>query len=175
MRRGTDILKALALGASAVLLGRPVLYGLALGGVAGVLRVLRLLRDEFELAMALAGCASLSDITPALLLPGPNAFAWPTGSQGPSQGCACVCACSGSGRSQGGVGAGSQGAQRQQIARRATSGGLCTQAACGQCAAGHTCSTSHTCRAGHCHTCRAGHTVLVFRQHDYALVALSRL
>lgn len=68
MRRGTDVLKALALGAKAVLLGRPVLYGLALGGQAGVERVLNLLKAELELAMALSGCASLSDIGPHLLL-----------------------------------------------------------------------------------------------------------
>lgn len=53
------MLKALALGASGVLLGRPVLYGLALAGSAGVVRVLRLLQAELELAMALAGCADL--------------------------------------------------------------------------------------------------------------------
>ncbi|KAG1681126.1 hypothetical protein FOA52_015568 [Chlamydomonas sp. UWO 241] len=67
-RRGTDVLKAIALGASAVMLGRPVMYGLALGGEAGVARVLRLLRDEVATAMALAGCTSLRDVTPALLV-----------------------------------------------------------------------------------------------------------
>ncbi|PNH05553.1 Peroxisomal (S)-2-hydroxy-acid oxidase GLO5 [Tetrabaena socialis] len=66
------ILKALALGASAVLLGRPVLYGLACGGQAGVERVLGLLRSELELSMALAGCASLADVGPHLLLPAPG-------------------------------------------------------------------------------------------------------
>ncbi|GLC35734.1 hypothetical protein PLESTB_000488900 [Pleodorina starrii] len=69
VRRGTDVIKALALGASAVLLGRPVLYGLAVGGQAGVERVLQLLRNEIELSMALAGCATLRDIGPHLLLP----------------------------------------------------------------------------------------------------------
>ncbi|KAG2450066.1 hypothetical protein HYH02_000170 [Chlamydomonas schloesseri] len=73
VRRGTDVIKALALGASGVLLGRPVLYGLAVGGQAGVERVLRLLRSEIELSMALAGCSRVSDIGPQLLLPAPSA------------------------------------------------------------------------------------------------------
>ena len=59
--------QAIALGASAVLLGRPVLYGLTLGGQAGVERVLSLLRNEVELSMALAGCTSLADLTPDIL------------------------------------------------------------------------------------------------------------
>jgi 4-hydroxymandelate oxidase len=63
IRRGTDIVKALALGASAVLLGRPVLWGLALGGADGVGRVLELLRAEFDLALALAGCCAPGDLT----------------------------------------------------------------------------------------------------------------
>ncbi|NMM80959.1 alpha-hydroxy-acid oxidizing enzyme [Acidovorax sp. SRB_14] len=67
IRRGTDVLKALALGASAVLLGRPAVYGLAHAGAAGVAHVLRLLRDELEIAMALTGCATLERVTPALL------------------------------------------------------------------------------------------------------------
>lgn len=67
IRRGTDVLKALALGASAVLVGRPLIYGLATAGAAGVAHVLRLLRDEFEAAMALTGCQTLADISPALL------------------------------------------------------------------------------------------------------------
>lgn len=62
VRRGTDVLKALALGARAVLVGRPVLWGLALDGEAGVARVLTALRDELDTAMALCGCATLSDI-----------------------------------------------------------------------------------------------------------------
>jgi isopentenyl diphosphate isomerase/L-lactate dehydrogenase-like FMN-dependent dehydrogenase len=62
VRRGTDVLKALALGAQAVLVGRPVLWGLAAAGEAGALHVLELLRAEFELAMALAGCPSLEQI-----------------------------------------------------------------------------------------------------------------
>ena len=67
-RRGTDVLKALALGADAVLLGRPVLWGLAVGGEEGVLRVLELLRAEVELAMALAGRSSLGQIDSSLLV-----------------------------------------------------------------------------------------------------------
>jgi len=69
IRRGTDVLKALALGAQAVLIGRPVLHGLAVGGAQGVGHVLRLLRDELEAAMALAGCATLADVQPGLLAP----------------------------------------------------------------------------------------------------------
>ncbi|MBD2087918.1 alpha-hydroxy-acid oxidizing protein [Trichocoleus sp. ST-U3] len=68
IRRGTDVLKALALGAKAVLLGRPVLWGLAVGGEAGVGHVLELLRDELDLAIALSGCAKLQDIDSSLVL-----------------------------------------------------------------------------------------------------------
>ena len=67
IRRGTDVLKAIALGASAVLIGRPALWGLAHAGAVGVAHVLRLLRDELEIAMALTGCATLAQATPALL------------------------------------------------------------------------------------------------------------
>jgi isopentenyl diphosphate isomerase/L-lactate dehydrogenase-like FMN-dependent dehydrogenase len=63
IRRGTDVLKAMAYGARAVLVGRPVLWGLAVDGEAGVKDVLEMLRNEFDLAMALAGCPRLSDIT----------------------------------------------------------------------------------------------------------------
>jgi 4-hydroxymandelate oxidase len=67
VRRGTDVLKALALGADAVAIGRPQLWGLAADGANGVRRVLEMLRDEFSLAMALAGCTSRAEITPDLL------------------------------------------------------------------------------------------------------------
>ncbi|MCB2007528.1 MAG: alpha-hydroxy-acid oxidizing protein [Rhodoferax sp.] len=67
IRRGTDVLKALALGASAVLIGRPVIHGLVNAGAVGVAHVLKLLRDELEIAMALSGCAQVSDASPALL------------------------------------------------------------------------------------------------------------
>jgi 4-hydroxymandelate oxidase len=69
VRRGTDVLKALALGARAVLVGRPVLWGLTLDGESGVTAVLEHLRGEIDLAMALAGCASLNDIDAALVIP----------------------------------------------------------------------------------------------------------
>lgn len=59
IRRGTDVLKAMALGASAVLVGRPVIHGLTNAGAQGVAHVLRLLRDELEIAMALTGCRQL--------------------------------------------------------------------------------------------------------------------
>jgi 4-hydroxymandelate oxidase len=61
VRRGTDVLKALALGAAAVLVGRPILWGLAVGGEHGVARVLDVLRGELSTAMALAGCATVAD------------------------------------------------------------------------------------------------------------------
>jgi 4-hydroxymandelate oxidase len=67
IRRGTDMVKALARGAQAVLLGRPVLWGLAVDGEAGVGRVLDLLLAEFDLALALCGCRSPQDITPDLI------------------------------------------------------------------------------------------------------------
>ena len=67
IRRGTDVLKAIALGADAVLIGRPILWGLANAGAAGVAHVLRLLRDELEIAMALTGCATLEDANESLL------------------------------------------------------------------------------------------------------------
>ena len=62
IRRGTDVLKALALGAKAVLIGRPYLFGLAAGGAAGVSRVVEILRDEFKMAMALTGRRTLAEI-----------------------------------------------------------------------------------------------------------------
>ncbi|CAN1287385.1 Peroxisomal (S)-2-hydroxyacid oxidase GLO4 [Linum perenne] len=63
VRRGTDVFKALALGAQAVLVGRPVIYGLAAKGEKGVRQVIQMLKDEFELTMALAGCTSIKDIS----------------------------------------------------------------------------------------------------------------
>jgi 4-hydroxymandelate oxidase len=62
IRRGTDVLKALALGASAVMVGRPCAHALAFSGAQGVAHVLRLLRDELEIAMALSGCATLAQV-----------------------------------------------------------------------------------------------------------------
>ncbi|KAA0053521.1 peroxisomal (S)-2-hydroxy-acid oxidase GLO4-like [Cucumis melo var. makuwa] len=63
VRRGTDVFKALALGAQAVLIGRPVLYGLAAKGEEGVRTVLEMLKNELETSMALSGCPSIKDIT----------------------------------------------------------------------------------------------------------------
>ena len=63
IRRGTDVLKAIALGATAVMVGRPYVYGLANAGAVGVAHVLRLLRDELEVAMALCGCATLAEVS----------------------------------------------------------------------------------------------------------------
>jgi isopentenyl diphosphate isomerase/L-lactate dehydrogenase-like FMN-dependent dehydrogenase len=68
IRRGSDVLRALALGADAVLLGRPALYGLALDGERGALEALELLKAELERAMALSGCARVSDVCRGLLL-----------------------------------------------------------------------------------------------------------
>ena len=62
VRRGTQVLKALALGANAVSIGRPYLYGLASGGQAGVERALGLLKSEVERSMALLGCRSIAEI-----------------------------------------------------------------------------------------------------------------
>uniref|UniRef100_M1C3K7 (S)-2-hydroxy-acid oxidase n=1 Tax=Solanum tuberosum TaxID=4113 RepID=M1C3K7_SOLTU len=63
IRRGTDIFKALALGAKAVLIGRPVIYGLAAKGESGVKQVIEMLKNELEQTMALAGCCTVADIT----------------------------------------------------------------------------------------------------------------
>jgi L-lactate dehydrogenase (cytochrome) len=64
VRRGTDVLKALALGADACSIGRPYLYGLAAGGEQGVARALEIFRSEIERDMGLMGCASLKDLKP---------------------------------------------------------------------------------------------------------------
>ncbi|XP_070566442.1 2-Hydroxyacid oxidase 2-like isoform X2 [Ptychodera flava] len=68
VRTGTDVLKALALGARAVFVGRPVIFGLACNGEEGVKSVLKILRDELSLAMALSGCSRLSDVTRDLVI-----------------------------------------------------------------------------------------------------------
>jgi len=67
VRRGTDVVKALARGAKAVLVGRPILWGLAAGGESGARAVLELLKDELDLAMALCGCPTIADVTADLL------------------------------------------------------------------------------------------------------------
>ncbi|XP_040046158.1 2-Hydroxyacid oxidase 1 isoform X2 [Gasterosteus aculeatus] len=67
VRRGTDVLKALALGAKAVFIGRPVLWGLACQGEQGVIEMLELLQEELRLAMALSGCRSVSEVSRSLV------------------------------------------------------------------------------------------------------------
>ena len=67
IRRGTEVLKALALGASAVGIGRPYLHGLAIGGAEGVARVAGILRREFELAMMLTGRPTIANIDRSVL------------------------------------------------------------------------------------------------------------
>jgi isopentenyl diphosphate isomerase/L-lactate dehydrogenase-like FMN-dependent dehydrogenase len=71
IRRGTDVLKALALGARAVMVGRPVLWGLALDGATGAQRVLEILLSEFDSALALAGAPSVNDLDRSLLTAAP--------------------------------------------------------------------------------------------------------
>lgn len=69
IRRGSDIFKAIALGADAVLIGRPQLHGLAVAGPLGVAHMLRLFIEEFEITMALMGCPTIADITPHCIYP----------------------------------------------------------------------------------------------------------
>jgi 4-hydroxymandelate oxidase len=71
VRRGTDVVKALALGARAVLVGRPVLWGLAVGGADGAQRVLEILLDEFDRALALTGCPRASELDRSFVAPAP--------------------------------------------------------------------------------------------------------
>lgn len=68
VRRGIDVVKALAKGATAVMIGRPYLYGLAVGGRYGVARILEILQTELEMTMGLLGCPNLSDISERCLL-----------------------------------------------------------------------------------------------------------
>ena len=67
IRRGTDVLKAMALGANAVLVGKPVCFGLACGGSEGVTKVMTILQKEFEFAMALSGRSSIAGIDASLI------------------------------------------------------------------------------------------------------------
>ncbi|XP_061478511.1 2-Hydroxyacid oxidase 1 isoform X2 [Rhineura floridana] len=67
IRKGTDVLKALALGARAVFVGRPIIWGLAYKGEEGVKEVLQILKEEFQLAMALSGCQSVEAIDRTLV------------------------------------------------------------------------------------------------------------
>ena len=71
IRSGADIFKAMALGATAVLLGRPYVYGLALAGEAGVREVVTNFLADFDLTMGLAGCRSLDEIGPETLVSPP--------------------------------------------------------------------------------------------------------
>lgn len=68
IRRGTDVAKALALGAGAVMIGRPYIWGLATHGAAGVQRVVEILRTELRMAMALLGASDVAELTPDLLV-----------------------------------------------------------------------------------------------------------
>lgn len=76
VRRGTDVLKALALGATAVGVGKPIFFSLAVGGEAGVAKCLRILQDELEAAMALCGCASVAKISRDLVTHRPGGEAY---------------------------------------------------------------------------------------------------
>jgi len=67
VRRGADVLRALALGARAVLVGRPILWGLAVAGEEGAFGVLETMREELDQAMALAGCARVGEVTRELV------------------------------------------------------------------------------------------------------------
>jgi 4-hydroxymandelate oxidase len=69
IRRGSDVLKAIALGARVILVGRPILWGLTVAGSDGAGRVLELLRRELDETMLLCGCATLSDVDASLLVP----------------------------------------------------------------------------------------------------------
>ncbi len=62
MRRGSDIFKAIALGAKAVFVGRPALWGMATGGQAGVEKVISILNEELKETMLLTGCNTIDDI-----------------------------------------------------------------------------------------------------------------
>lgn len=67
-RRGTDVVKAIAMGASGVMIGRPMLYGLAAGGEAGVSHALTILTDEIDRVLGQTGCRSLLDLNPQMLM-----------------------------------------------------------------------------------------------------------
>jgi (S)-mandelate dehydrogenase len=71
VRRGTDVIVALCLGARAVTFGRPTLYGAAAGGRAGVRKAIEIMRREVDIVMAQIGCTSLKELGPA------NLHEWP--------------------------------------------------------------------------------------------------
>ncbi|HEY9553900.1 alpha-hydroxy-acid oxidizing protein, partial [Allosphingosinicella sp.] len=72
VRSGGDIIKAIALGADAVLVGRATLYGVAAAGEAGVTRAIEILRDEADLTLALLGCARIGEVDRGLLVEEPR-------------------------------------------------------------------------------------------------------
>ena len=72
VRRGSDVVKALALGAKACLIGRPYLYGLAVGGEAGARKVIDILRTEIDVCLALIGSNSMSALNESVLRGGTN-------------------------------------------------------------------------------------------------------
>jgi 4-hydroxymandelate oxidase len=72
VRRGTDVLKAIALGARAVLIGRPVQWGLAVGGEAGIVRMMELMTGEFRSALGLCGATRVSEVTRAMVTRNPD-------------------------------------------------------------------------------------------------------
>jgi len=74
IRRGTDVLKALALGADAIAIGRPILWGLASNGEKGVSEVLKMLKHELDISMALCGCSTLQEINKSLIYSKRNSF-----------------------------------------------------------------------------------------------------
>ena len=86
IRRGTDVLKALALGADFVFLGRPFLYAVAIGGEAGARHAISLLSEEIDRDLALLGCSSLAELGPNLLAPSPHRLLPSAASEGGSAG-----------------------------------------------------------------------------------------
>ena len=68
IRRGTDVVKAIALGARACLIGRPYFFGLAMGGAAGVIQILQVLANEIDRTLALLGCRTLADLNPTYVM-----------------------------------------------------------------------------------------------------------
>jgi 4-hydroxymandelate oxidase len=72
IRRGADVVKALALGARAVFIGRPLFWGLAVGGAQGVVRVLEILREEIEITMAKCGRRTVADIDASVVIKAPT-------------------------------------------------------------------------------------------------------
>jgi isopentenyl diphosphate isomerase/L-lactate dehydrogenase-like FMN-dependent dehydrogenase len=72
IRRGADVVKAIALGAKAVFIGRPLFWGLAVDGEKGVIRVLNILREEMEITMAKCGRPTVASIDPTVIVKAPK-------------------------------------------------------------------------------------------------------